>query len=72
MKVYQLIAKGRYAIAFNGASKISSKEVYVKYPTDEIIENFKKLCTTPMDEHDFGYLSKNQLVISIVTLEVIS
>ncbi len=71
MKVFQIVCEGTYAM-FSDKHKFMSRKVYTSYPSQQIIEDYKKICTTPKQEGDMFYLdADSEFSIRVNELEII-
>jgi len=71
MKVYQLVAVGHLKLT-GESHAVRLKKVYkIKSVADEAIPGFKKLVTTPKNEHDLMVMTDNPLRVFVETLEVV-
>jgi hypothetical protein len=66
---YQLIAKGTYAL-FDEKGRCHSKVIFENKDeiTEEVINDFKRIVTTPIAEGDISYMDENGLEIKIAEL----
>ncbi len=56
---------------FSGPGKISSVKVYKVYPSEEIIEEFKRLCAADDAKMNFNDLVYDSISITILELSVV-
>jgi uncharacterized protein YneR len=71
MEYYQIACEGHLAL-FDKKVTHFSRNIYVNYPSEEIINKFIEKCTTPISDCDFNYFDNNYKVrTQVVKVELI-